>query len=66
MVECFEENEKRHCYKVNSADGYCAELEVRKICPNFKIGEVARLENLDKDKKRKEELEKNETVQIKD
>ena len=58
MVECFEENGKIHRYKVESVDGYCAELEVRKKRPNFKIGEVAKLENLGDENKRKEELEK--------
>ena len=46
MVECFNETNKAFHFKVNSADGYCAELEVRKKYPNYKIGEVIRLENL--------------------
>ena len=46
MVECFNETNKKFHFKVESADGYCAELEVRKKYPNYKIGEVVRLENL--------------------
>ena len=46
MVECFNETNKKFHFKVNSADGYCAELEVRKKYPNYKIGKVIRLENL--------------------
>ena len=46
MVECFNETNKAFYFKVNSADGYCAELEVRKKYPNYKIGKVIRLENL--------------------
>lgn len=48
MVECFNENHKAFHFKVESADGYCAELEVRKKYPNYKIGEVIRLEDLNK------------------
>ena len=48
MVECFNENHKAFHFKVCSADGYCAELEVRKKYPNYKIGEVIRLEDLNK------------------
>lgn len=32
-------------YETITADGYCAELEVRKIYPYAKIGEVARVSN---------------------
>lgn len=46
MVECFNETNKKFHFKVESADGYCAELEVRKKYPNYKISEVIRLENL--------------------
>ena len=46
MVECFNETNKKFHFKVESADGYCAELEVRKKYPNYKIGNVVRLENL--------------------
>lgn len=48
MVECFNETNKTFHFKVDSADGYCAELEVRKKYPNYKIGEVVRLEDLNK------------------
>ena len=46
MVECFNETNKAFHFLVDSADGYCAELEVRKKYPNYKIGEVIKLENL--------------------
>ena len=46
MVKCFNETNKAFHFKVESADGYCAELEVRKKYPNYKISEVIRLENL--------------------
>ena len=48
MVECFNETNKAFHFKVCSADGYCAELEVRKKYPNYKIGEVIRLEDFSK------------------
>lgn len=32
-------------YETITADGYCAELEVRKIYPYAKIGEVTRVSN---------------------
>lgn len=46
MVECFTENGKKFHFLVNSADGYCAEIKVRKKYPNYKLGEVVKLEDL--------------------
>ena len=46
MVESFNENGKAFHFLVNSADGYCAEIEVRKKYPNYRLGEVIRLEDL--------------------
>lgn len=36
-------------YETITADGYCAELEARKMYPNAKIGEVTRTSNYIKD-----------------
>lgn len=46
MVECFNETNKAFYFLVESADGYCAELFVRKRYPTYKIGKVIRLEEL--------------------
>ena len=46
MVVCFNETNKVFHFLVESADGYCAEIEVRKRFPNYKIGQVIRLEEL--------------------
>lgn len=46
MVVCFNETNKVFHFFVESADGYCAEIEVRKRFPNYKIGQVIRLEQL--------------------
>ena len=34
-------------YETITADGYCAEIEVRKRVPNYKLGQVIRLEELE-------------------
>lgn len=44
MVACFNERNKAFRFLVKSADGYCAEIEIRKRFPNYKIGQVTRLE----------------------
>jgi hypothetical protein len=46
MVEAFNIDNKKFNFKVCSVDGYCAELEVRKKFPTYRIGEVVRLKNL--------------------
>lgn len=46
MVVCFNETNKVFHFFVESADGYCAEIKVRKRFPNYKIGQVIRLEEL--------------------
>lgn len=46
MVVCFNETNKVFHFFVESADGYCAEIEVQKRFPNYKIGQVIRLEEL--------------------
>ncbi len=43
---CFNETNKAFHFLVESADGYCAEIEVRKRFPNYKISQVIRLEEL--------------------
>lgn len=49
-VEVFDENNNLIEYEDVTPDGYCAELNARKKYPNYKIGNVIRLENLN-DKK---------------
>ena len=43
MVEVWNENNKLVNFLIESADGYCAEIEIRKTYPNYEIGKVIRL-----------------------
>ena len=43
MVEVWNENGKLLNFLIESADGYCAEIEIRKAYPNYEIGKVIRL-----------------------
>jgi len=51
LVEVFDENKNpfhsfpfnKIMYETVTVDGYCAELEARKIYPNCKIGQVTRI-----------------------
>ena len=42
-VKLFDENNNLIIYEDVTADGYCAELEARKKYPNYRIGEVTRI-----------------------
>ena len=56
-VELFDENDNLVEYEDCTADGYCAEINARKKYPNYRIGNVIRLENKtesdDKNKRKK-------------
>lgn len=48
LVEVFDDESEESviCFKTDTPDGYCAELEARKKYPKAKIGKVKKLETI--------------------
>lgn len=46
IIECFNETNKMICFVTESADGYCAEIKIRKRFPTYKIGRVVKVEEI--------------------